>query len=207
MLQWGSTLAVHVPEPKFRMGVCSRHTIMVRNDALLSPMNLRQCIAIVRYWGLDRGWLFIRVIIKYWLYISPMFFVRQDSQVASISNTISLSRAIDGVNSEDTGAEANGGSTSCTERCKQLYFEAEERGIIINGKICNAVLLGFGSDLEVIGWNVWMCSLLCKNLEANPWCSKRAAYLFQAPVYSKYVITSTRPCIHCHQIWFTIPFQ
>lgn len=38
---------------------------------------------------------------------------------------------------------------SVSRRCQQLYMEAVDRGIQINGKICSAVMLGFGSDLSV----------------------------------------------------------
>lgn len=38
---------------------------------------------------------------------------------------------------------------SSAEMCKQLYTEAVDRGIRINGKLCNAVMVGFGSDLTV----------------------------------------------------------
>lgn len=41
------------------------------------------------------------------------------------------------------------GLVSSTEMCKQLYTEAVDRGIRVNGKLCNAVMVGFGSDLTV----------------------------------------------------------
>lgn len=49
------------------------------------------------------------------------------------------------------GDSVNGapGLVSSTEMCKQLYIEAVDRGIRINGKLCNAVMVGFGSDLTV----------------------------------------------------------
>lgn len=40
-------------------------------------------------------------------------------------------------------------AVSSAELCQQLFMEAAERGVGINGKICNAVMLGFGSDLAV----------------------------------------------------------
>lgn len=43
------------------------------------------------------------------------------------------------------------GLVSSTEMCKQLYTEAVDRGIRVNGKLCNAVMVGFGSDLTVSG--------------------------------------------------------
>lgn len=52
------------------------------------------------------------------------------------------------------GVEAVDGDTefvSSRELCTQLYTEAVERGIRVNGKLCNAALLGFGSDLTVSG--------------------------------------------------------
>lgn len=48
-------------------------------------------------------------------------------------------------------ADSGAGFVSSTEMCKQLYVEAVERGVPINGKICSAVILGFGSDLAVSG--------------------------------------------------------
>lgn len=49
------------------------------------------------------------------------------------------------------GDSVNGGPglISSAEMCKQLYMEAVDRGIRINGKLCNAVMVGFGSDLTV----------------------------------------------------------
>ncbi|CAM9125160.1 unnamed protein product [Ectocarpus fasciculatus] len=49
----------------------------------------------------------------------------------------------EGVRAADGGEE----QVSSTELCTQLYVEATERGIHLNGKICNAVLVGFGADL------------------------------------------------------------
>ncbi|CAM9296218.1 unnamed protein product [Ectocarpus sp. 4 AP-2014] len=48
-----------------------------------------------------------------------------------------------GIRAADGGSE----QVSSTELCTQLYMEATERGIHLNGKICNAVLVGFGADL------------------------------------------------------------
>lgn len=36
-----------------------------------------------------------------------------------------------------------------TALCNHLYLEAIQRGVQVNGKICNAVMVGFGSDLKV----------------------------------------------------------
>lgn len=41
------------------------------------------------------------------------------------------------------------GYISSGDMCQRLFMEALTRGIGVNGKICNAVLSGFGSDLEV----------------------------------------------------------
>lgn len=40
---------------------------------------------------------------------------------------------------------------SSTALCNQLYVEAVERGIQVNGKICSAVMVGFGADVVVSG--------------------------------------------------------
>lgn len=45
---------------------------------------------------------------------------------------------------------------SSRELCQKLFLEAAERGVRINGKICSAVMLGFGSDLAVSG-KLWRC--------------------------------------------------
>lgn len=45
------------------------------------------------------------------------------------------------------------GYISSGDMCQRLFMEALTRGVGINGKICNAVLSGFGSDLEVRGEN------------------------------------------------------
>lgn len=45
--------------------------------------------------------------------------------------------------------DGSSGFVSSTEMCKQLYTEAVDRGIRVNGKLCNAVMVGFGSDLTV----------------------------------------------------------
>lgn len=52
---------------------------------------------------------------------------------------------------ESNGDIVDGGprSSSGAHRCTQLYLEAVKRGVRINGKLCNAVMLGFGSDLAV----------------------------------------------------------
>lgn len=47
----------------------------------------------------------------------------------------------------DTDGEA--GHVSSTALCNHLYMEAVGKGIPINGKICNAVMVGFGADLTV----------------------------------------------------------
>lgn len=56
-----------------------------------------------------------------------------------------------------------------SERCQELFFEAIERDIDINGKLCNAVMLGFGSDLQV---RVGVCRLSSSEISsfrlANP---------------------------------------
>lgn len=50
---------------------------------------------------------------------------------------------------DDIEDDSNKVFVSSSERCKQLYLEAMDRGVKINGKICSAVMLGFGCDLAV----------------------------------------------------------
>lgn len=52
-----------------------------------------------------------------------------------------------------TGSEEvdSGRRLTSTALCSQLYLEAVQRGVQVNGKICNAVMVGFGADLTVSG--------------------------------------------------------
>ena len=50
------------------------------------------------------------------------------------------------------------GYISSANMCQRLYVEALARGIEVNGKICNAALLGFGSDITVRSKEVSMAS-------------------------------------------------
>ncbi len=54
-----------------------------------------------------------------------------------------------------TGSEEVKGITggaeclTSTALCNNLYLEAIQRGVQVNGKICNAVMVGYGSNLKV----------------------------------------------------------
>lgn len=47
--------------------------------------------------------------------------------------------------------EDSGHCLTSTALCNHLYLEAVQRGVQVNGKICNAVMVGFGADLTVSG--------------------------------------------------------
>lgn len=74
----------------------------------------------------------------------------QDAQVSRGQGERLWPQGTDWVDGEDLSGESGRDLMSSSEKCKQLYFEAVKRGISINGKICNAVMLGFGSDLQVM---------------------------------------------------------
>lgn len=74
----------------------------------------------------------------------------QDAELARGSGPKSWLRLHDEQCDEGEGvADTPRRTVSSSERCKQLFLEAMMRGVRINGKICNAVMVGFGSDLSV----------------------------------------------------------